>query len=455
MAAARNATTELIPRPRVPRNDDCELSSSSVKAATPCNVGSASLFAATANLCLAVLGAGQLTLPYALSLLGLGGGLCGLLLFALLTLHSCHTLSVHAVHWTPSPTDSIDSYAEMVVRVLGPLGDKACTVLIAIYAWGGALSFMVILKSELKYVIVQRSGFTALNESELLVALALIFIFPMGSLQDVSVLKWFSPMGCIAALFITFVVLLCAPWDGTAQMGLHSCSGPAGANLGNLHSDELQWWPESLVGIAAALPLLSFALNMSWAYVPILCTLRDRTTTPRVPCLVGCATTLVSINYFLLAVVGYSMFCGRVQPNILESLGNSVQDSTLQGLMVLLAKEALLVQLTLALPMRFFVARKSILGDKASFVARVSLSAVLVGAAAGLAVLPLNLATVMGVTSSICASMIIYILPAIIDLRTQLPGRFRKVASMLSLLVGVIVMVAGLLANALGVAAGS
>ncbi|CAE8737816.1 unnamed protein product [Polarella glacialis] len=105
--------------------------------------------------------------------------------------------------------------------------------------------------------------------------------------------------------------------------------------------------------------------------------------------------------------------------------------------------------------MRFFVARRTIAGDAPGTIGRVLLLGVLVGSATALAALPLSLATVLGIVSSICASMIIYILPAIVDLRVQLPGRFRKACSVLSLAVGAFVLLAGLYANVTGVAVGS
>ena len=100
-----------------------------------------------ANLVLAVLGAGQLVLPYALSQLGLGFGLVALLAFGVLSIHSCYTLSVYEFHFRPDPPGGppvcIESYAELVTRVLGRLGNTVCAALLAAYAWGGALSFLV------------------------------------------------------------------------------------------------------------------------------------------------------------------------------------------------------------------------------------------------------------------------------------------------------------------------
>merc|ERR1711874_219501 len=102
--------------------------------------------------------------------------------------------------------------------------------------------------------------------------------------------------------------------------------------------------------------------------------------------------------------------------------------------------------------MRFFVARKTLTGDVNASGPRLITSTVLVASAAMLAIMPLSLATVLGIVSSICASMIIYILPAIVDLYIRLPGNVRILASALSLLVGAFILTAGLLANIFGIA---
>lgn len=79
----------------------------------------------------------------------------------------------------------------------------------------------------------------------------------------------------------------------------------------------------------------------------------------------------------------------------------------------------------------------------------------LVSSATLLALPEISLALVLGLTSSVCASMIIYILPAIIDLKLQLPGFWRKVVSLLSFLLGCYILVAGVYANIVGAAVGS
>lgn len=426
------------------------------------HVGSLGLVACTSNLVCAVFGAGQLVLPYAISKLGLSFGVFALVFFTLLSVHSLNTLTIYELHFAPGAKDCIDSFPELVVRVVGSVGTNICSAIVAFYAWGGALSFLVILKTQV-------AALTGWPGPIMVVLISAGIIFPLSSFEDLSPLKPFAILGCISAVFITAVVLIESPWDASGLLGVETCQGPQGT-LGDISgpvAENLRWWPNSVVDVAAALPLLAFALNSSWAFIPILCTLSDKRPSDgegiskialRTKMLIWGSNSIIFINYFCLGVYGYLMFCGRTTPNILDSFSADV--------FVLFARCALSVQLTLALPMRFFVTRRTIAnlrksnGDQKelSQFSRIGLSAVLVGSAAFLAALPLRLETVLGITSSVCASMIIYIMPAMVDLWFQLPGRFkilRLTASLVSLVVGLFVFAGGLAANILGIAVGS
>ncbi|KAL3926125.1 MAG: hypothetical protein SGPRY_003449 [Prymnesium sp.] len=403
-----------------------------------------SLSASVANLVLAVLGAGQLVLPYAMSELGLWLGVSSLVGLCVLSVHSCYVISIHELFFKPSPHDCLESYSELVVRVLGKAGASLCSLLLAIYAWGGALSFMLILKTELSFL-------TGWPGEACLPLLAAVFIWPLSSCANLSALKTVSPLGCFAALLITLVVLLTSRWNWHPPLGVATCEG-AGEGEG------MNMWPSSFLGVAACLPLLSFALNSTWAFVPILSTLDERTA-PQFSRLIGRSNLIILINYILISVYGYAMFCGQTQPNILESLGSIARDGTVTSKLIWCARVALSVQLSLALPMRFFVARRSVCPQVHGPVGRAMLALCLVGSSSVLAILPLPLASVLGIVSSICASMIIYILPAIVDLHFRLPDPFlpvwlRLATSILSLLVGCFILFAGLAANFLGISVG-
>jgi len=311
---------------------------------------------------------------------------------------------------------------------------------------------MVILKGELAALASFATGHSP-SGGVLLAVLSVAFLWPLSSLKDLSSFKRFSPLGCLAAVFITCVVLLCTRWTGEAPVGTDVCAGPRGSELPQLENG-LRYWPESLLSVAASLPLLSFALNSSWAYIPILCTLRNKSK-KRVSGLILSGNVVILANYLLISTFGYTMFCDGTAPNILDSLGSATGSGAGPvRLLIMSARLALSVQLALALPMRFFIAGRTIGGDSNSPAVRIGLAGLLVGSALALAVTPLSLATAMGITSSICASMIIYILPAIVDLRIGLKGTARRLLSLLSLVVGIFIFAGGLTANLLGVAVG-
>lgn len=424
--------------------------------ACPAHVRSTSLPNATLNLVLAVLGAGQLTLPYAMGQLGLALGITCLLIFTLFSMHSLKTLTLYELHFAPS--NCLETYAELVIRVLGTPGRAICNALLVMYAWGGAVAFLVILKGESEFlwcnyydchhhpeqwhVTILGSDVVAGSGQVILLLLALFVLWPLSSLQDLCFMKRFSWLGCAAALIITGATCWTS-WTSSMGRLLEVMRNDLAAPLAQT----------SALKVAASLPLLSFSLNSSWAFIPILCTLKERTQGYTNGLICG-SNLLIFVNYLLLCIFGYCLVDDpqNIKPNILENLGRGRDVG--DGGLVLFAKASLCLQLTLALPLRFFVARKTLLGD-AGGCARALVAFALVSSATLLALPEISLALVLGLTSSVCASMIIYILPAIIDLKLQLPGFWRKVASLVSFLLGCYILVAGVYANIVGAAVGS
>jgi amino acid permease len=491
-------------------DDDVESSSSS-----PSQQPQTSLNAALSNLVLSVLGAGQLSLPHAFRELGLAGGTLSLLFLAALSVHSLRCLGVAADVGTRAA-----SYAELAERTLGRSMRRVLDFLQVVYAWGGAISFMIILKQELGYLVGVLglaggggsggggggSGGGDGSGAAALAVLSAAFLWPLSSLRNVAMLKTLSPLGCLAAVFITATIVAVAPWGGMAGSTLGSrednggeggggygggvlrtCAGPAGgvAPADAPDPGTLQLWPASVRRALAALPLLAFALNSSWSYIPILSTMRGRQHAwPTRAKLAVLAKGFILLNYLPLAGVGYALFCADTDANVLENLGAFVPAADgWRGALVLAARAGLALQLSLALPLRFHVARDCVLdvllagrgGGKgkgkgkgkggfakghAPFAYRCAAALLLVGSAAAIASTELPLDTAIGLTSAIAASSIIYIVPSLVDLRgaaladgTPAPRRpwrelsARNAASLLSLAVGAVVLVTGTITN--------
>jgi len=444
------------------------------------HVGSVSLCSATLGVVISVLGAGQLTLPYAFGQIGFGGGLLALLGFTLLSMVSLYTLSVYELHFTAKPEACIPSYTELLVMAMGDGWERTCTAvlnfLICFYAWGGGVSFMIIMIEELGYIasLIWPLSETHANVAGIaaLLIISVFFILPLAASEDLSKLKRVSPLGCLAAVLITVVVLICTQWTSGEMLGAATCAGPVsglGDGEGPSGAEEdlgFEWWSRAdIVKVMATLPLFSFALNSSWAFTPVLCSLRGKCTqkdasglspSNRAVSLIVLSNAIIFLNYLLLSVYGYLMFCGEAKPNILESLGASVQAGSVQAVLVNVARAALAFQLSMCLPLRFFVARRALgkaVQSKAA--ARWGSAGLLVASSCAVACARLSLAMVLGITSSVCASMIIYVIPAVVDLRLhhlRLRSVLGQILSVVSLFVGLFILVGGTIANIHGAA---
>ena len=204
-----------------------------------------SLRGSCANLLLSVLGAGQLTLPYALSLAGAPLGLAILGALALLSMHSLAVLSFAA--------DALraESYTAVVVGAFGRRGKGLADVILFGETWGGTVAFLIIVKEQL------RALFPAAPEVAFAVSSAASFALAL--LRSMRPLRFTSYLGTAAALWVTTVVVLTAPWRPTG--GLALCRGGLDGSV--------LLTPTSAVHVGAAVPLIAFALNSSWGYLNV------------------------------------------------------------------------------------------------------------------------------------------------------------------------------------------
>ena len=291
--------------------------------------------------------------------------------------------------------------AQLVEATLGARAREAADLMLAVYAFGGAVAFMLIASEELRLLLnaLLPNGHP-LWEADRRVLLAVVtclLVLPLSCLRSLSFLKPVSTLGSVAALFITFVVVVSAKWSPGGA--LEVCGGDTGA---------LRMWPESPGVYMGAVPLFAFALNSAWSFVPVRASLRAPTRA-RVRTLIALSKVGVLANYFVIMVVGYLSLCGGdIADNVLDSLAHTP--------VVLVARGALALQLCLALPLRFLVARSVLLRagameqDGRSLAFYGTTLALVLGSLA-LASVTDSLHLVIGITSSVCASALIYVLP--------------------------------------------
>ena len=264
-------------------------------------LGASSLRASLANLLMSVLGAGQLILAYAMKEMGVAVGVVSLALFGVLSIYSLAVLAVHTKRVRST------SYPDLIQRVLGTKARFSAEVCLAINTWGGSVVYLIILKEQL-HILLSGGGWQV-NSAVYMVAFTAACIFPLSLLEKFDRLKFSSFLGCIAAVWITLVVVVAAPW---VSSGLDSCALA-------LEVTHVKMVPESAIDYFQAMSLLPFALNMSWAFLNFLPKMRNQTPL-RVTGLILGSNSIVLVNYVSIAVIGYLSYCGTITPNVVDSL---------------------------------------------------------------------------------------------------------------------------------------
>lgn len=389
------------------------------------------LFGSICNMCVAMIGAGQLTLPYAMSQAGLGVGI-GIMVFMAFA-HSCVNCLVLA---ECSRMSGGGRYCGVLRELLGEWAQKSGNVLILLYCFGTTLSFLLITEQQLRLLALAwapsyRDRWEDSGDLSL-IAFIVVIVWPLSCLRDLSALAPVGILGCFAAVWICCLVVV-----ESLHRGLSECA--------------IIWTPEltgqGMLRVGEAVPMLAFALNSSWAFLPVMHEL-ERPTVPRVLTLTVTSHALVLTMYLVLAFFGYTAFhCahgGKIKDNILDELGETGP--------VLLSRVMLAAQLLVSSPMRLHIMRNAALGERQRrrwihFV----VSTLCVAVPTILACLVKSLHTVVSLNGAMCASLIIYIIPACMftKLKTGDGGKMgAALTPIVSLfLLGAAVMILGVISN--------
>ena len=220
-----------------------------------------------------------------MSRLGLAFGLALLFVFALVAAYSSELLRALTL------VTGAGTYGEVLARIIGPRWKRACDAVVVLYAWGTAVGYLLIVKEQLHRVAAFFDGGDGPlpweeNKSALLVVVAALVVFPLSVLRDLSALKYTSALGAVAAAYIVTIVSFYAPWDRPGSgddasrhavvFGIRACAATSSNGAASL-----ALWPASATSALTAVPMLSFALNSGWAFVPIVSQLENPTPSAR------------------------------------------------------------------------------------------------------------------------------------------------------------------------------
>ena len=244
-----------------------------------------------ANLANAAIGAGVLAFPLAYQEAGLVLGPLFTILFGTILGYTLHVISRAAIV-ARARTGSAGSYQEIVAAVLGPRAEKVIIVLQAVYLTGCNVCMLMIIRDQVKPVLMKDLGPEHWAVRFLLPLAAWGICFPLSLIRDMSVFAWPSSLSQLGVFYSVGVVV----WH-YIHMGEDGRS--SSASFGELDSDRMLWGG-SARGLVSSLPLICFGfqchLTFSLVYDSLAQPTPGRIDTVAAGCMILCAALYIPMG---------------------------------------------------------------------------------------------------------------------------------------------------------------
>mmetsp|Transcript_84287 Transcript_84287/g.239074 ORF Transcript_84287/g.239074 Transcript_84287/m.239074 type:complete len:455 (-) Transcript_84287:101-1465(-) len=375
------------------------------------------------NMVLSVLGVGGLTLPYTFATVGWLQGLVMMVLFFFLSMYSVVLLDSTARE-SPEGTNTA-SLASVASVALGPQISIVLETLMFLFSFGILVAYIGVVGTQLSFIanyffrVAPGSLlFDLLSKVSFVMVIGLGLVLPISLLPEALIMRYSGIVGTVCMLFVMVVIVASAPWVGSWPP-LDTCSGGF---------DEPIMWRSTSTGFLRVAPMLIFALNNSTAFLPIRAQLYKARATGvvgrrKVVVFAWVSQMICLVNYLVTAVVGYFTFCSHVPDNVLDGYGPG-------EILPLAARMALSIQLTASclgviVPLLRTAAWTLCCGSdvEMSPEARMAITPVVIAPPVLASVwLKGALSLPLGLTSSICITSYMFIVPGLTAYRLRQPG---------------------------------
>ncbi|XP_077369551.1 sodium-coupled neutral amino acid transporter 3-like [Festucalex cinctus] len=371
------------------------------------------------NLSNAIMGSGILGLAFAMSNTGILLFIILLVFIAILSAYSIHLLLRCA------GVVGIRAYEQLGNRAFGPPGKILAGSIITVHNIGAMSSYLFIVKSELPLVIQAFLGKHAntgewfLNGNYLIIIVSAAIILPLALMKQLGYLGLTSgfSLSCMVFFLISVIYkkfnILCPLEDSdntTSIADNYTITEVAedfcDAKLFTMNSQT-----------AYTIPILAFAFVCHPEVLPIYTELRDATK-KRMQNVANISILAMFIMYLLTALFGYLTFYGAVESELLHTY---IRVDPLDVL-ILCVRLAVLVAVTLTVPVVLFPIRRAILQilcpDKPFHWARhIAIALFLLILVNLLVIFVPSIRDIFGLIGATSAPSLIFILPGIFYIR--------------------------------------
>ncbi|KAL0232028.1 hypothetical protein PCE1_003024 [Barthelona sp. PCE] len=381
----------------------------------------ASLNSSIITLCNTALGAGVLSLSYALKCAGLVNGLIMLALTAYLARTSLTFLTYCA-----SSTKKF-YYNEISEAVLKTKKARYLEIFLTLYTLGTCTGYPIIVSDMFNEILKHWvTGWIPSEHRTQIIILVAVFIFiPLSFLPKLDFLKFTSTA---ALFFILYLVVI---------LVINVIINPIAPDIQLFNFDKKMW---------LAPPLITVAFTAHYNLPRIYEELSDRTPA-RMVRVINASVTLCLMTYMLAGIGGYLHFGDLTDDDILNSFGEVRPPFYIQ-----LAQLGMGLVLCFSYPLVCFALRGSVenLALPKKYRGRMStqmiVATIIVCVTCGIAIKVKKLSTVLGFSGSIPGMIIVFILPSIFYLKLPAldrPKGVEKLKAYFVLTMGFVFMIAG------------
>ncbi|KAA8591402.1 sodium-coupled neutral amino acid transporter 3 isoform X2 [Etheostoma spectabile] len=311
------------------------------------------------NLSNAIMGSGILGLAFAMSNTGIVLFLILLISIAILSAYSIHLLLKSA------GVVGIRAYEQLGNRAFGAPGKMLAAIIITIHNIGAMSSYLFIVKSELPLVIqsflgkYENTGEWFLNGNYLIMIVSVVIILPLAMMKQLGYLGYTSGFSLSCMVFFLISVIykkfnIPCPLDEEK----HNMTPFAHYNTATNGTDDFCEAKLFTTNSQTAytIPILAFAFVCHPEVLPIYTELRDATK-KRMQAVANISILAMFVMYLITALFGYLTFYGAVESELLHTYSRV---DTLDVL-VLCVRLAVLVAVTLTVPVVLFPIRRALL----------------------------------------------------------------------------------------------
>uniref|UniRef100_A0A8C6TN23 Solute carrier family 38 member 5b n=1 Tax=Neogobius melanostomus TaxID=47308 RepID=A0A8C6TN23_9GOBI len=356
------------------------------------------------NLSNAIMGSGILGLSYAMANTGIVLFLILLTCIALLSCYSVHLLLRSA------GVVGIRAYEQLGLRAFGQPGKIIAAVIITLHNIGG--NQIQQLPLHLYNPDANLKGDWFMNGNYLIIIVTVIIILPLALMKHLGYLGYTSGFSLSCMVFFLSAVIykkFNIPCPLEVFWNHSSAAAPEDACTPKLFTINQQ--------TAYTVPILAFAFVCHPEVLPIYTELRNPTKR-RMQNIGNVSVLGMFTMYFFTAIFGYLTYYGNTEPELLHTYSLVDPLDTL----ILCVRLAVLVAVTLTVPVVLFPIRRAILQllfpeKPFHWLRHIAIAACLLAAVNLLVIFVPNIRDIFGITGATTAPTLIFILPGLFYIR--------------------------------------